>query len=80
MRISGAGVTEKMAYAFHNARRRKNFIDSLKRSTSASTPDKSFPTFLFADSDVCPTGGCEAGCSGSSFGGGNGYFRVFHTA
>ena len=58
----------------------QSFISSLKSSTCQSTPDNSFPTFLFAYADVCPESGCLAGCSGSTFTGGNGYFGVFHTS
>jgi hypothetical protein len=57
----------------------EDFIASLKDATCVTQSPSGFPTFLFAYSDVCPADGCKAGCSSSSFTGGNGYFGIFYT-
>jgi len=62
-----------------NIANEQTFISDLKSSTCATTSLSGFPTFLFAYSDVCPAGGCLAGCAGSGFTGGNGYFGIFYT-
>ena len=56
------------------------FIGDLKKSTCSAPSPSGFPAFLFAYSDVCPVGGCKAGCSDAGVPNeGNGYFGIFHT-
>jgi hypothetical protein len=58
----------------------QTFIASLKSSTCATSSQSGFPTFVFAYSDVCPSTGCQAGCSDPGLPReGNGYFGIFHT-
>jgi hypothetical protein len=59
----------------------QTFIQDLKTATcGAGSPPSGFPTFLFAYSDVCPAGGCLAGCNTPGVPTeGNGYFGIFHT-
>jgi hypothetical protein len=54
------------------------FIKNLKSATCRKSSFSGLPTFLFAYSDVCPAGGCAAGCSGEPVEG-NGYFGIFYT-
>ncbi len=58
----------------------QTFIEDLKTATCGSDSPSGFPTFLFAYSDVCPAGGCLAGCNTVGVPTeGNGYFGIFHT-
>jgi len=56
----------------------QSFIEQLVNSTCQSRVSGPLAPFLFEFGDVCPPGGCLAGCSGQP-NEGNGYFGIFYT-
>lgn len=67
-----------MVYGQQQVSNAQSFIEQLVNATCQSQVSGPLAPFLFEFGDVCPSGGCLAGCPGQPQEG-NGYFGIYYT-
>ena len=65
-------------YAQQQVPNEQSFISQVVTSTCGNQVSGPLAPFLFEFGDVCPSGGCLAGCAGQPTEG-NGYFGIYFT-